>query len=59
MPDIYQCAYCGEVITSPKQYCSACSTQKGRKEIFDANVKIFKVNKELGMTAPDSLKNWK
>lgn len=56
---IYTCAYCGEGIRSNKKYCGTCNTQKGRKEIFDANVKIFKQNKELGFNTPETLKNWK
>jgi len=59
MADIHYCSYCGEKIGSPKQYCSNCSTQKGRKAIFDANVKILKENKNKGLNIPETLKNWK
>jgi len=59
MPDIYQCSYCGERITSNKKYCSKCNTQKGRKEIFDETVEIFKENKAKGFKIPEVLKNWK
>jgi hypothetical protein len=59
MPDIHQCSYCGEIISSPKQYCSNCSTQKGRKKIFDETVEIFKENKSKGFAIPETLKNWR
>ena len=54
---IHECSYCGEYCSG--KYCKSCGTQKGRKEIFDANVAIFKVNEKLGYNIPKVLKNWK
>ncbi|MCK9370805.1 hypothetical protein M0R04_12925 [Candidatus Dojkabacteria bacterium] len=53
------CSYCGEQVGNTQKYCKVCKTQKGRKEIFDANAEIFKQNKELGYEIPAELKNWK
>ncbi len=55
---IFECSYCGERIKSGR-FCLQCKMQSGRKEIFDANVKILKENKEKGYCAPETLKNWK
>jgi hypothetical protein len=51
------CSYCGE--EAKGMYCNACKTQKGRKEIFEANVKIYKENEKKGITVPSTMKNWK
>jgi len=56
---VFQCKYCGEIVGAKREYCATCSTQKGRKAIFDENVKIYKKNKELGFIIPEVLKNWK
>ena len=44
---IYVCSYCGEEIGKKAIYCSACTTQAKRKEIYDANVEIFKEKSNL------------
>ena len=51
------CEYCGEQVGNTQKYCSNCKKKDGRKEIFDANVKIFKKNAELGYIVP-TLRNW-
>jgi len=67
---IYYCSYCGELLTGKAKYCKGgktedgtkllgCSTQKGRKQIFDLNVEIIKENKAKGHTVPEGLRNWK
>lgn len=56
---VYVCSYCGEICGSKREYCPTCSTQKGRKKIFDENAEIFKTNKVLGFAIPATLKNWK
>ena len=67
---IYYCMYCGELLTAKGKYCKGgtdgegnklfgCSTQKGRKQVFDLNVAIIKENKAEGHTVPEGLKNWK
>jgi len=53
------CAYCGEQVGNSVKYCPQCRTQKGRKEIFDANVDIFKANKKLGFKVPETMLAWK
>lgn len=55
---IYECAYCGERLSSASKYCSNCKTQSGRKKIFDENVEIFKENKKKGYNVPERLKDW-
>lgn len=55
---IYECAYCGERISSGK-YCSNCKTQEGRKKIFEANSAIMKEREEKGLPYLKFLKNWK
>lgn len=67
---IYYCTYCGERLTGKAKYCkggtdgdgnkiASCSTQKGRKQVFDLNVAIFKEMKAKGHAVPDGIKNWK
>ena len=66
---IYYCEYCGERLTGKAKYCKGnkkvepkllgCSTQKGRKQVFDLNVAIIKENKAKGFVVPEGLKNWK
>jgi hypothetical protein len=51
------CSYCGEQVSSGK-YCQTCKTQKGRKQIFEANAAIFKENAKRGFKVPTELKNW-
>jgi hypothetical protein len=67
---IYTCMYCGERLKTKSKYCKAqtmedgtrllgCSTQKGRKQVFDLNVEIIKENKAKGYSVPEGLRNWK
>lgn len=69
-PNIYQCSYCGERLTGKAKYCKGgktedgtkllgCSTQKGRKQVFDLNVAILRENKAKGYTVPIGVQNWK
>jgi hypothetical protein len=53
------CAFCGEQVGTGVKYCPNHRTQKGRKETFDENVKIFKENKEKGYKVPETMKSWK
>lgn len=59
LPTICLCAYCGEEIPKTQKYCSQCRTQKGRKEIFDANSKIIIENIKKGFQTPKTLPSWK
>ena len=67
---IHLCVYCGEKLSTKSKFCKAqttpeglrmlgCSTQKGRKQVFDLNVAILKENRAKGHTVPEGLKNWK
>ena len=58
---IYICGYCGEFIKSKAIYCKNCSTQAGRKKIYDENVAIAKERMKNGWTPPEGFgfKDWK
>lgn len=53
------CNFCGEQIGNSQKFCKQCKTQKGRKEIFDANIVVAEENKKLGYNIPESFKNWR
>lgn len=53
------CQYCGEQTGNSQKYCKQCKTQSGRKEIFEANVKILKENGKKGYTIPETIKSYK
>ena len=55
---IFECFYCGEDSKGNK-YCSNCKTQKGRKDIFEANAIIQKEKEFAGLPFLSTLKNWK
>ena len=56
---IYECIYCGERDIGAVKYCKICKTKVGRKQIFDANVKILKENLAKGFKVPTQVKSWK
>jgi hypothetical protein len=53
------CIYCGEQTGNSQKYCATCRSQKGRKVIFDENVKICQENQAKGFITPKALPSWK
>lgn len=53
------CKFCGEQTGNSTKHCPNCRTQKGRKEIFDANMAIIKERQANNQPCPESLKDWK
>lgn len=56
---IQLCAYCGEQVGATAKYCPNCTTQKGRKKIFDENMQIIKDRQANNLSVPETLKSWK
>lgn len=53
------CLYCGEQTGNSRKFCATCTTQKGRKAIFDANMVILKEKQAQGVPVPTSFRSWK